>query len=167
MLYQESLSCCLQPPACTQPLGLQANRTGQGIPRAVPAARTLHARPSQPRQSDSSPIAATLSFSCDSQALFEWFWVRLQGPTNACIHTMMVWFITLSFGQACLTWRYTDLGLSNGTEKERNICPSKLAPGNTFHAALQRAWQILKTQTVKQNKWKDLLLYGKTQGLGC
>lgn len=71
MLYQESLSSCLQPLACAQPLGLQDNRAGQGNAQAVPAARMLRAHPSQSCQSDSSPISATLSFSCDSPVLSE------------------------------------------------------------------------------------------------
>lgn len=56
--------------------------------------------------------------------------------------------------------------MAQGRERKR-ICPSKLAPGSTFTAALQRAWQILKAQTVKQNKWKDLLLSEKHKGLAC
>lgn len=81
-------------------------------------------------------------------------------------HTIMVWFISLSFGQACLTQRYTDLDLSNGTEKERKICPSKLAPGNTFNAALQRAWQILKAQSNRTNE-KIFCSMEKHQGLAA
>lgn len=85
MLLQGPCSCCLQLPACPQPLSLQSSRAERGNPQAVPVARMLRAHTSQPQESKSSLISLSLSLVIDF--FFFFFFMILSEVTRCDMYT--------------------------------------------------------------------------------